>query len=107
MKKELVQPQDFFPAMEARVTSAGYVDLILVNRPRALPCNRTTVSVHTFRDTREEGLQATPEDSKRIGEAIANLPELIKALQFVYQDNYDNLSVNSRMRIEEALESVL
>ena len=107
MKKELVQPQDFFPAMEARVTSAGYVELMLVNRPRALPCNRTTVSVHTFRDTREDGLQATPEDSKRIGDAISKLPSLINTLQFVYQDNYDNLSSASKKRIEEALESVL
>jgi len=107
MNKELIQPQDFLPPMEVKVTSAGYTDLVVVNRPRTLPCDRTVVSVHTFRETREEGLQATPAASKRIGDAISTLPSLINTLQFVYQDNYDNLSSTSKKRIEEALESVL
>lgn len=103
MKKELLKTPDYLEPLKAKLNNADFVDVLPVNFEIDTPRKALSISVHTYDDTEEDGLVADPERSKKVGKAIAHLPELIQALQYVYVQESNNLSIRSLQKIEGVL----
>jgi len=102
MKKELLKRPDYLEPMKVKLNNSGFVDVLPVNFEIDKPRKALNISVFTYDDTEEDGLVSDPERAEKIGKAVACLPELIQALQYVYMGN-NNLSTRNLQRIEEAL----
>jgi len=79
MKKELLKRPNYLEPLKAKLNTSDFVDVSPVNFEIDRPRKALSISVHTYDDTEEEGLVAEPERAKKVGKAVAHLPELIQA----------------------------